>query len=393
MSSICGIVDLSAPLVDFETVRDMGRAMILRGRDRSGAYMNRGVVFQHNHMFVSCEDKARQPYTVVRSDGRYTIVLDGEIYGFGDMLDIMGTGAFESSAEAVLECYIAFGCDCVNYFDGEFAFAIYDELHREVFLARDIDGRKPLYYIKDGQKLVFASEIKGLLRYFGEGVEIDKKALFELISAPPSSVSAADIYLNICELDAGCAALKTTLGMQVWRYPNSGNIRKRRDTFGVGKSEVELSAICDDDCNVLYESLYAFDYPEFDEYMFGTFKALEPSVEDKTVCLLDPSFAFGEKYAYMRADRIGSVRGRLIRPIAPERAIKFKHSLLSKTEKKLSLVTEKLLLNEDCMVYKYFGEDILSLLHIGKRQENLIRMYAKLLQSERWIRDYRIIPR
>ena len=73
MSSVCGIVDLEVSTVDFEKLKNMGRRMILRGREQTGAYINCGVGFQHNRMILSGGVSQRQPYTLEVEGKKYVI--------------------------------------------------------------------------------------------------------------------------------------------------------------------------------------------------------------------------------------------------------------------------------------------------------------------------------
>ena len=115
------------------------------------------------------------------------IVYNGEIYNFQELkheLEKRGyTFKSNTDTEVVLYSYIEWGIGCINKFNGMFAFAIYDNFRKKLFLVRDRYGIKPLYYLmlenKDRKTLVFASEVKSILEYKEYNSDINMKALFE----------------------------------------------------------------------------------------------------------------------------------------------------------------------------------------------------------------------
>lgn len=391
MSSICGIVDFESGLVDFDTLRDMSRAMILRGREQSGAYINRGVGLAHGRMILSGSERDRQPYTVTRGGHTYTVVFDGELYNIGSVADIFELCGFSCAAEAVLESYIAFGYECAEYLDGAFAFAIYDEYRNEVFLARDKMGGKPLYYMRDGLRLLFSSEIKGLLRSMPEGAQIDMGAVRTLVSGAVGEVSGVDVYREISELPVGSFAIHSRLGTQLWGYTH----RIDGDEFDrwqrCGKV---LMTDYDTECRevepMLREILTAFDYPCFDEYMLGFLTTLKNNRKLGTVTVEDHSLDFGSEYALQRADRLGMMNGVMVRitPAAEDKRIR--KAIFVKMEKQLSQIAERVFAECGESFAKLLGADIFYLVGQEKDIRKRIRIYGAALQTEYWLRNYPI---
>ena len=113
------------------------------------------------------------------------IVYNGEIYNFKELKQVLIKKGYtfksNTDTEVVLYSYIEWGIECVNKFNGMFAFAIYDNFKKKLFLARDRYGIKPLYYTltPHTHTLIFASEIKSILEYPEYKSELDKKALLE----------------------------------------------------------------------------------------------------------------------------------------------------------------------------------------------------------------------
>ncbi len=122
--------------------------------------------FGHRRLrIIDLSPRGHQPMT--ESDGRFWIVFNGEIYNFLDIrkeLEILGhTFVSQSDTEVVLLSYIQWGEGCLEKFNGMFAFGIYDRQKRELFLARDRIGIKPLYYVLRDDYFIFASDIKTIL--------------------------------------------------------------------------------------------------------------------------------------------------------------------------------------------------------------------------------------
>jgi asparagine synthase (glutamine-hydrolysing) len=113
------------------------------------------------------------------------IVFNGEIYNYRELraeLEARGTRfRTQSDTEVILRAYEAYGTECVTHLRGMFAFAVLDERARQVFLARDRVGIKPLVYHWDGRRLLFASELKGILQAPDVPRELDLEALGEYL--------------------------------------------------------------------------------------------------------------------------------------------------------------------------------------------------------------------
>ena len=137
-----------------------------RGPDDEGFFLHNSVGLGHRRLSIlDLSPAGHQP--MASADGRYVIVYNGEIYNYIELRsELQSHGAVfrsQSDTEVILEAYRRWGTDCVRRFNGMWAFALYDEQMQEIFLSRDRFGIKPLYYLYDGQELLFASEIKAIL--------------------------------------------------------------------------------------------------------------------------------------------------------------------------------------------------------------------------------------
>ena len=191
MCGIAGIADLTGHPVDTALLRAMTAVQAHRGPDGE-AFVCRGAVGL-GHRRLAIIDLATGDQPMANDDGSVRIVFNGEIYNFRELRrDLEARGAHfrtTSDTEVILRAYEAEGPDCVKRLRGMFAFAILDERARRLVLARDRAGIKPLVYAWDGQRLLFASEIKGILEDTTVARDLDLDALgqyltFHYVPAP-----------------------------------------------------------------------------------------------------------------------------------------------------------------------------------------------------------------
>jgi asparagine synthase (glutamine-hydrolysing) len=209
---MCGISGVftfssSAPRPDIDVVRRMTSALAHRGPDGEGLWRapDGAAVLGHRRLaIVDLSAAAAQP--MVSDDGAVAITYNGEVYNHEALrAEAEAKGHVfrsRSDTEAVLRLYEERGGAVVNDLDGMFAFAIYDGRRRELVLARDRLGKKPLYYMLTQDAIVFASEIKALLRYPGTRIRVNEEGLYHyltylVVPAP------ATMFEGIYKLPAG----------------------------------------------------------------------------------------------------------------------------------------------------------------------------------------------
>jgi len=205
MCGICGIVAFSDSFAaDEATVTRMRETLVHRGPDDAGSIVRvkERVALGHRRLsIVDLSAAGRQP--MANEDGSVWITYNGEIYNHeGLRAELRSRGhSFKSrtDTEAILHLYEDEGPECVGRLEGMFALAIWDGRRRELFLARDRVGVKPLYFAHQPGGLVFASEIKALLEHPAVGRDLDETAFFDYLTfafTPPP----ATMYRGISKL-------------------------------------------------------------------------------------------------------------------------------------------------------------------------------------------------
>lgn len=182
MCGIAGLVD-SRPgaLVDASVVHRMCQTIVHRGPDDEGIYAQNGAGLGMRRLSIIDLAGGHQP--VHNEDRTIWIVFNGEIYNFLDLrseLEARGHRFYtQSDTEVIVHLYEDFGAECVHKLRGMFAFAIYDERARSLFIARDRLGVKPLVYAAWEGRLLFGSEIKSLLVAAPELKEVNREHLLQ----------------------------------------------------------------------------------------------------------------------------------------------------------------------------------------------------------------------
>jgi asparagine synthase (glutamine-hydrolysing) len=207
MCAIAGIFNYGATPIDERAVAcRMRDTMIHRGPDDAGLYQSpdRRVVLAHRRLsIVDLSPAGHQPMS--NEDGAIWITFNGEIYNHLEQRKPLESRGHvfksRSDTEAIVHGYEEYGLDWLSRLDGMFAFALWDGGRRELLLARDRLGKKPLYYTAAGGRLLFASEIKALLQHPDLARDIDRTALdaFLTFANTPAPLT---MFKNVFKLPA-----------------------------------------------------------------------------------------------------------------------------------------------------------------------------------------------
>ncbi|MBI3988608.1 MAG: asparagine synthase (glutamine-hydrolyzing) [candidate division NC10 bacterium] len=234
-------------------IRRMCQVLAHRGPDGEGTYVNGPVGLGHRRLaIIDLSEAGRQPMTneacaeQSRSHGTLWITFNGEIYNFPELReDLLKRGhrfRSKTDTEVILHLYEEKGVECLNDLRGMFAFAIWDEKRRRLFLARDRLGKKPLFYYADHEKFLFASEPKAILEDPDVKAEPDLEAIHHYLTYGyvPSPYSA---FKGMKKLPPGHSLLLKDRDLEVRRYWKLSYTKKRPGARGQGpgvKSEEEL---------------------------------------------------------------------------------------------------------------------------------------------------------
>ena len=218
---MCGIngiyaYTVDAPAIKAEELLRTRDAMRARGPDGSGSWFSndRRIGLGHRRLaIIELSELGAQPMTT--SDGLYTVTFNGEIYNFAELrAELILTGAVfrsHSDTEVLLHLYRRDGVKMVEHLRGMYAFAIWDEKERCLFLARDRHGIKPFYYANDGKTFRFASQVQALLAGGALPRQVSPGGLvgFLIWGSVPEPLT---FYQGIHELPAGHTLLVSARG-------------------------------------------------------------------------------------------------------------------------------------------------------------------------------------
>jgi asparagine synthase (glutamine-hydrolysing) len=216
MCGIAGLLDLKKRPADRGAVERMTKAMAHRGPDATGYFAEDAIAFGHLRLSImDLSAAANQPFT--DKTGRYVMVYNGEIYNHREVRALMKDYDFRTTGdtEVLLAAFAKWGPECLNHMKGMFAFAIWDRQEKELFLARDRMGVKPLYYYQDEGSFLFASEIRGILATDRVKRKRDDAALVEYFSYQSVSYPYSAIE-GVRQLEAGS-----------WMKVRNGEVQKK----------------------------------------------------------------------------------------------------------------------------------------------------------------------
>ncbi len=225
MCGIYGIVDFKDNIIDQKLIEQMRDSLRHRGPDGEGIFINQGArgkgqaALGHRRLSIIDLKTGNQP--MFNEDKSIVVVFNGEIYNFNELKEgLIKKGhrfKTKSDTEVILHQYEEDGWECAKRFNGIFAFALWDDNKKTLLLARDRIGIKPLYYFYNDKRLIFASEIRAILKAFSERPEINPSSLFrylilQYIPAPDT------LYKNIYKLLPASVLILNRNGIEIKQY-------------------------------------------------------------------------------------------------------------------------------------------------------------------------------
>ncbi|MCP4649409.1 MAG: asparagine synthase (glutamine-hydrolyzing) [PVC group bacterium] len=191
MCGICGVLNSNQQKVDKTLLQDMCAQLVHRGPDAQGYYVRENIGLGHRRLSVLDLQTGSQP--IHNESKTIWLITNGEIYNFIELRDSLAKKGHsfytKTDAEVIVHLYEEYKEECLDFLRGMFAFALWDENEKKMFIARDRLGKKPVFYSYDEKYFAFASELKALLKYPGIRKDIDPQALdlyltFQYVPAP-----------------------------------------------------------------------------------------------------------------------------------------------------------------------------------------------------------------
>ena len=225
MCGIVGFTNYDGNMRNEEAGRvlsNMNNTLRKRGPDENGIYIKEDICIAHRRLIVIDPEGGKQPMICKYLGNTYVITYNGQIYNTKELRKTLEDSGFtfegHCDTEVLLKAFIYYGYNVVNHLNGIFAFAIWNEGKKELFLARDHFGVKPLFYsIKDNQ-LIYASEIKALFEYPSIYPKIDEQGIAELFGIGPAHTPGVGVFKGIEELKPANYLVFNRSGMRIKEY-------------------------------------------------------------------------------------------------------------------------------------------------------------------------------
>lgn len=223
MCGFVGIMNLKRNLNSEKNVLiSMNDTLKKRGPDECGYYTDENILLAHRRLIVIDPDGGKQPMTFHYNGNKYVIVYNGQIYNTEELREDLKSHGFDfeghSDTEVLLKAYVFYKEEVVNKLNGIFAFAVWDEKNKSLFLARDHFGVKPLYYSYINNSFVFASEVKAILQYPDIKPELDEQGICEMFGIGPAHTNGITAFKNIYELKPANCMVFNENGIHIKRY-------------------------------------------------------------------------------------------------------------------------------------------------------------------------------
>lgn len=202
MCGISGIINKNGSKVEQNEIKKINDLISHRGPDDEGFYFGKNFAFGHRRLsIIDLSSDGHQPMHYLN---KYVITYNGEVYNYLEIKEELLKDGYvfnsRTDTEVILASYDKWGIDCVNKFNGMWAFAIYDKEKEIIFCSRDRFGIKPFYYTEVSDKFVFGSEIKQLLEFYDERY-VNKKILMDYLVIGYEDHTNETFFENIYKLE------------------------------------------------------------------------------------------------------------------------------------------------------------------------------------------------
>lgn len=231
MCAIAGIIGL--PCAE-KTKEKMLASMQRRGPDDNGFYQNGDTTLLHARLAVIDIAGGKQPMSFSCGGETYIIVYNGELYNTQEIRQELSKLGHKlsghSDTEVVLHSFVQWKEACLERLNGIFAFAVWEEKAKRLFVARDRMGVKPFFFKQHQGGLLFASEIKTILAYPTVRAELDQQGAAEILLLGPGRTPGCGVLKGIEELEPGCCGCYVNQKLSIRRYWKLKD-REHRESF------------------------------------------------------------------------------------------------------------------------------------------------------------------
>lgn len=205
MCGIAGWVNIKENISENKKViEEMTNTLIKRGPDNFGYYTSYNVQLGHRRLIIIDPKGGLQPMIKIIGNNKYIIVYNGELYNTEEVRTKLKLKGHKfksySDTEVLLHSYIEWNEECVNHINGIFSFGIWNEKEKSLFLARDHLGVKPLFYSYKDDNLLFASEIKAILKHPTIKPIVNSEGLLEIFGLGPARSLGNGVFKEIKEV-------------------------------------------------------------------------------------------------------------------------------------------------------------------------------------------------
>ena len=205
MCGIVGWVNTQKSIADnINIIEKMTSTLEKRGPDSYGYYNSEDVLFGHRRLIIVDPEGGAQPMIRQIGDRKYVIIYNGELYNTEEVREKLIKKGYHfnaySDTEVLLVAYIEWGVDCLKHINGIFAFGVWEESEKILFLARDPLGVKPLFYSVKNNNLIFASQIKALLANPMIEPVINNEGIMEIFGLGPARTLGNGVFEDIKEI-------------------------------------------------------------------------------------------------------------------------------------------------------------------------------------------------
>ncbi len=235
MCGIAGYVNGDGRPADADLLQHMLAAIRHRGPDGQGIHIDGSVGLGHVRLSILDLAGGHQPMT--NEDGTLWVTFNGEIFNYLELRDELQKGghrfATRSDTEVILHAYEEYGDACVERFNGQWAFALWDSARRRLFLSRDRLGVRPLFYTRCDERLLFASEVKAIFTCPEVPRSLDYFGLAQIFTLW-TTVAPRTIFEDIHELPPGHSLVLEDGQLRTWAYwrltyPPAGDFQEAND--------------------------------------------------------------------------------------------------------------------------------------------------------------------